>query len=303
MKLKKITVFSLLLTALCGCTTQPSNDTNNMLETKTYLYSYDYETEPNGELSTAYHEEKPSVDLNEPRDVVRATVNFKKNAVTYIKMNEKYSFGSCECAITQAYVTSDSNYFYTLVNENYHNILSDEISKQRDISKETGKPLVGAKIVVKNEAGKVIASWTSTNDYHVIEDLPNGKYTAQETEAPEGYILDTTPQEFTITDNNKNITLKLYDKAASKVVSIIKIDQDTKEIIAGAVLVIKDSTGKEIARFTTTNSAYTIENIANGTYTVEEVSAPEGYVLSDEKVTFTIDDKNRTAQILSLIHI
>ena len=62
-----------------------------MLETKTYLYSYDYETEPNGELSTAYHEEKPSVDLNEPRDVVRATVNFKKNAVTYIKMNEKYS--------------------------------------------------------------------------------------------------------------------------------------------------------------------------------------------------------------------
>ena len=73
-----------------------------MLETKTYLYSYDYETEPNGELSTAYHEEKPSVDLNEPRDVVRATVNFKKNAVTYIKMNEKYSFGSCECAITQA---------------------------------------------------------------------------------------------------------------------------------------------------------------------------------------------------------
>ena len=54
---------------LCGCTTQPSNDTNNMLETKTYLYSYDYETEPNGELSTAYHEEKPSVDLNDSRNV------------------------------------------------------------------------------------------------------------------------------------------------------------------------------------------------------------------------------------------
>ena len=114
MKLKKITVFSLLLTVLCGCTAQPSIDTNNMLETKTYLYSYDYETEPNGELSTAYHEEKPSVDLNESRNVEKGTVNFKnKNAITYIKMNEKYSFGSCECAITQAYVTSDSNYFYT----------------------------------------------------------------------------------------------------------------------------------------------------------------------------------------------
>ena len=140
MKLKKTTVFSLLLTVLCGCTTQTSNNTDDMLETKTYLYSYDYETEPDGELSTAYHEEKPSVNQDESRDVVKATVNFRnKNSITYIKMNEKYSFGSCECAITQAYVTSDSNYFYTLVNENYHNILSDEISKQRDISKETGK--------------------------------------------------------------------------------------------------------------------------------------------------------------------
>ena len=46
-----------------------------MLETKTYLYSYDYETEPNGELSTAYHEEKPSVDLNESRNVEKGTVN------------------------------------------------------------------------------------------------------------------------------------------------------------------------------------------------------------------------------------
>ena len=140
MKLKKTTVFSLLLTVLCGCTAQPSNDTNNMLETKTYLYSYDYETEPNGELSTAYHEEKPSVDLNESRNVEKGTVNFKnKNAITYIKMNEKYSFGNCECSITDAIVTSNSNYFYTLVNEKYHTILSTEISKRQYISKETGK--------------------------------------------------------------------------------------------------------------------------------------------------------------------
>ena len=118
MKLRKITVFSLLLTVLCGCTTQTSNNTDDMLETKTYLYSYDYETEPDGELSTAYHEEKPSVNQNESRDVVKATVNFRnKNAITYIKMNEKYSFGNCECSITDAIV----------------------ISKRQYISKETGK--------------------------------------------------------------------------------------------------------------------------------------------------------------------
>ena len=96
MKLKKATFFLLLLTVLCGCTAQPSNDTNNMLETKTYLYSYDYETEPNGELSTAYHEEKPSVDLNESRNVEKGTVEITKRR--YISkdtgklINEKNSF-------------------------------------------------------------------------------------------------------------------------------------------------------------------------------------------------------------------
>ena len=107
MKLKKVTFILLLLTVLCGCTAQPSNNTNNILKTKTYLYSYDYETEPDGELITAYHEEKPSVDLNESRDVVKATVNFRKNTVTYIKMNETYSKGNYECTVKEAYKTSD----------------------------------------------------------------------------------------------------------------------------------------------------------------------------------------------------
>ena len=72
MKQKKVTFFLLLLTVLCGCTTQPSNDTNNMLETKTYLYSYDYETEPNGELSTAYPVSYTHLDVykRQPHKVV-----------------------------------------------------------------------------------------------------------------------------------------------------------------------------------------------------------------------------------------
>ena len=43
------------------------NNTNDIAETKTYLYNYDYETDSNGEVSTAYNEEKPSVDANEPQ--------------------------------------------------------------------------------------------------------------------------------------------------------------------------------------------------------------------------------------------
>ena len=139
MNKKRLLIFPVLLTVLCGCTAQPSNDTNNMLETKTYLYSYDYETEPDGELITAYHEEKPSVDLNESRDVVKATVNFRKNTVTYIKMNETYSKGNYECTVKEAYKTVSSDFFYTLVDEQYHEALAKEIAKRPYISKDTGK--------------------------------------------------------------------------------------------------------------------------------------------------------------------
>ena len=140
MNKKRLLIFPVLLTVLCGCTAQPSNDTNNMLETKTYLYSYYYETEPNGELSTAYHEEKPSVDLNESRNVEKGTVNFKnKNAITYIKMNETFSKGNYECTVTEAYKTISSDFFYTLVDEQYYEALEKEIFKRRYISKDTGK--------------------------------------------------------------------------------------------------------------------------------------------------------------------
>ncbi len=197
----------------------------------------------------------------------------------------------------QKFTISDSNREVALKLYNHKTEKKETIVKIIKLDQTTNKPLVGAKIVVKNSQGKVVASWTSTNDYYVIKDLPNGTYTAQETEAPLGYVLDTTPQEFKITDTNKEITLKLYNHAEKSVVKILKVDENTGLPLAGAVLVVKSADGKEIARFTTTEDAYTIENIANGTYTVEEISAPEGYVLNSEKITFTISDTNKTAQI------
>ena len=62
-------------------------------------------------------------------------------------------------------------------------------------------------------------------------------------------------------------------------------------------MVIKDSNGEIIYKFTSTNSTEIITDIENGTYTLEEVSAPEGYIKSDKVVTFTIDDAHLSHQI------
>ena len=73
---------------------------------------------------------KPSVDLNESRNVEKGTVNFKnKNAITYIKMNETFSKGNYECTVTEAYKTISSDFFYTLVDEQYYEALEKKYSK------------------------------------------------------------------------------------------------------------------------------------------------------------------------------
>lgn len=165
------------------------------------------------------------------------------------------------------------------------------------LDKKTNQPLAGAKLVLRDASGKTITTWTSTVNPHAIQNLSNGTYTVVEEKAPKGYKLNTEPVSFTVTDSNKNVTVKFYNEAKSKVVNIIKIDKSTGDPLAGAILVVRDSEGKEITRFTTTTDPYIITDLADGTYTVEEESAPAGYMLNPEKITFTIDDKNLSHQI------
>lgn len=166
------------------------------------------------------------------------------------------------------------------------------------IDKKTNQPLAGAKLVVKDSEGRVVTSWTTTTNAHVIRNLKNGTYTVTEESAPKGYKLNKEPVEFTITDSNKDITVKFYNEAKSSVVNIIKIDNSTGEPLAGAVLVVRDATGKEIARFTTSTDPYILTDLEDGTYTVEEVEAPAGYILNSAKSTFTIDSEHLSHQII-----
>ena len=160
------------------------------------------------------------------------------------------------------------------------------------------KPLAGATLVVKNNKGEEVARWVTTTDYKVLSNLPKGDYTVEEVEAPKGYKLDTTPLKFTVTGKKQDIELKLYNKLKPKTVSILKVDSVTGNTVSGAVLVIKDSNGKEIARFTTTDQAYVISNIEKGTYYVSEVEAPDDYELSTEVVKFEITDSEEPVTVV-----
>ena len=71
-------------------------------------------------------------------------------------------------------------------------------------------------------------------------------------------------------------------------VEISKIDAATGEELPGATLVLKNSKGKEIDRWVSTNVPHKIKNLEPGKYTLTETIAPDGYKLSTETVTFTV---------------
>ena len=167
----------------------------------------------------------------------------------------------------------------------------------KKIDEKTNKPLAGAVLVLKNANGKEVARWTSTVNEHIIENIAPGTYTVEEVEAPEGYILNKTPATVKITSNQKVYAVIMKNTVKNIVININKLDKETNKPLSGAVLVIKNSAGKLVARFVTDEKPHVITDIPYGTYTVEEESAPSGYIKSDEKITFTVDDNHQSHQI------
>ena len=165
------------------------------------------------------------------------------------------------------------------------------------VDANTKKPLAGAVLELQDANGKIITTWTSTINAHVIKNLSAGTYKIREVSAPIGYIKSKNLVVFTIKDEVKAYKVTLENTPKDIVININKIDAETKKPLAGAVLVIKDSNGKIVSRFVTDETSHVITDIPNGTYTVEEESAPAGYIKSNEKITFTVDDDHQSHQI------
>lgn len=161
----------------------------------------------------------------------------------------------------------------------------------------TGNNIAGATLVVKDSNGNIIKTFTSSVNGYEIEGLSNGTYTVTETVAPAGYKLNSTPKSFTISDTETNVSVVIENQPESSVVTISKIDSVTGQPLAGAEILIKNQAGEEVLRFTSTTDAYTLKDLEYGTYTIEEVSAPEGYFLTEEVQTFIVDANHLTAQI------
>ena len=165
------------------------------------------------------------------------------------------------------------------------------------LDKDTNATVEGAVLVVKDANGNEIDRFTSNSEAHEMENIANGTYTVEEVEAPSGYELSTEKETFTLDDDTKTVEVKFYNTPKDRMVTISKVDSTTGNPVSGAVIVVTNENGEEVARFTSTNEAYVIKDIPDGTYTVEEEEAPEGYFLNEESQTFTIDSEHLSYQV------
>ena len=246
--------------------------------------------------------------------------------VTDTNGNEKNTFGTTESFVVKVPVSSIKNlsnefkvsvsaagtinkaYLYEAAKSNYQNTailypvnsnvssngnvklnLNTEVQISK-IDATTGEELAGAKLTVKDSNGKVVDSWTSTNEVHVIKGLKPGKYTLTEEIAPEGYKLSTETVTFEIKLDGtiSEVVMKNVPKDKTPVF-ISKKDVTTGEELAGAHLELKDNDGEIVEAWVSENEPHMIEELKPGKYFLTEVIAPEGYELSTETVEFTVN--------------
>lgn len=139
---------------------------------------------------------------------------------------------------------------------------------------------------------------TDKNGRITVQRLAPGTYCYQESKTLDGYILDSTVREFTVASDGKingqtSITITVENDYIK--LDLSKVDASTGGYVAGAKMALYKGEEK-VASWTSGNSAYRIEKIAAGEYTLVEEAAPNGYQLA-ESITFTVVNKAEVQSI------
>ena len=158
------------------------------------------------------------------------------------------------------------------------------------VDASNSRPLSGAVIAIDQIDGDIHLEGTTDEDGEVFfEKLPpNTSWEVTELQAPAGYHLNE--KVFTAElEENQVVTVTVPDKVKPGLI-IRKVDAETGEPLAGAVFTVTHSDGKLVGEFISdANGMVVIENLPEGTYIIEEIQPPEGYLLDGENSKKTVN--------------
>ncbi|MCR5233252.1 MAG: Cna B-type domain-containing protein, partial [Lachnospiraceae bacterium] len=170
--------------------------------------------------------------------------------------------------------------------------------------------------IVRKSDNKEIERWISGNESHYIEALDLGEvYTLVEISAPEGYVK-AAPIDFQVGLDGVEQKVEMFDDPILGSVILTKLDESTREKLAGAEFELYSQDGK-LQHVTGNTGDYTfakdgigittlavnsdgelkIAEIPYGSYYFKETKAPAGYELKSGTVAFTISEQGMEADV------
>lgn len=162
--------------------------------------------------------------------------------------------------------------------------------------------------VMINGLHTVIGEYTTDENGIInISNLPIGWYTLQEKTAPEGYERDATVYNFQIKGNGVPTIVQLTNNPIMGKIALTKLSQDynnntgwdTGTPLAGAVYNIIDKNGVVVDKITTGADGTAISNqLKIGTYTLQEVKAPDWYGINPTTLNVTIQKQEQVVSII-----
>lgn len=170
---------------------------------------------------------------------------------------------------------------------------------------DTAKTLSGAVYTLqkKNSVG-VFEDYqtgltTDSNGQIKAIGLETGDYQFVETKAPSGYLINQTPVQFSIATSDLEANHAVTQSDQKNSVILTKTDATSREVLAGASYNLLNSDGSLYQGPLTTdsNGQITVSNLAPGTYKFLEDTAPSGYAVNTDPVSFTVTG-NETAPIM-----
>lgn len=191
------------------------------------------------------------------------------------------------------------------------NVLKNGNARIRKIDETTKQPLAGAVFRFTTSDGQSREITTGSDGYATWNDLlVDTRVTIQEIKAPNGYILNSTPQTITIRAN-ETTTVTMDNKEQLANLTVIKEDEETGNTLQGAAQLIgavyelTDGNGATVGQLTMEDvngvAQAELKGLKLGTYYLQEIEPPEGYNLDPTKYTvqLTYAGQNETVAIHS----
>ena len=177
----------------------------------------------------------------------------------------------------------------------------------RKVDSVTGDPVKGAKFQIwyasnhtdTGELNDLGTYYTDESGKIILPEVKDGWYKVTELEAPHGYsIKEPTTQECFIAGGESKVLT--FENTPLSAIIIRKVDSESGQPLEGAWFRIRylggtsGTGGTVVGEYrTSSNGTIVVTGLKAGTYICEEISAPDGYVITDAAETVYLSGKDQ----------